>query len=114
MAISGSLWIEGTSLHWSSAGTDYYCEGGSLGTPAGAMPGSIWIDGPNIRYIDESGVYRSIGDSEGVVIDPGEWPGMAGSLWIEDLGSTLRLFFMSDDTPIPRLCYVDAHGSESI
>lgn len=101
MPTQGSMWIEGTSLHWIAGTTDYYVEGENLGASVGT-PGSIWIDGVVIRYVDESGNYRSIGTDQGVVnLGDANSSAIYGSIWLDD-GSTQpsepsRLLFIGFD-----------------
>jgi len=74
---NGSLWIEGTDLHWISDGVNWRSTGGSPGAVAGKV-GSIWVEGNDLHYIDSSGNERTL-----VGVDGGVVAGKIGSLWID-------------------------------
>ena len=80
-AIAGSLWVEGSELHYlSAAGTEYAGTGTSIATRPTAIAGSFWAEGEALRYIDATGIERelpktSLGAKAGAAL--------AGSLWIE-------------------------------
>lgn len=93
MAINGSIWVEGTDLHWlDSAGTERINTGADNGASAGVQ-GSAWIEATDLHYIDANGDDRSLTGS-----DQGAVAGVEGSIWIE--GNNLH--------------YIDDFGDERI
>lgn len=74
---NGSVWVEGTDLHWISDGVNWRSTGGSSGAVAGKV-GSIWVEGNDLHYIDSSGNERTL-----VGVDGGVVAGKMGSLWID-------------------------------
>lgn len=80
MAVNGSIWIEGTSIHFlDDAGNHWvrYCGGGEVAS--GAVPGSIWIEGNKFCIIGADGKKywnnsTDMGAAAGAV---------NGSLWID-------------------------------
>ena len=76
---NGSMWVEGTYLHWRNASnTEYRFDGTVIATPSGATVGSLWIEANNVHYIDASGVERQVG---GPYVS--SQAGLAGSMWMD-------------------------------
>lgn len=95
----GSVWVEGSDLHWCDGSTEYDAtdESGDQIVRVGSVsgdPGSIWVEGSELHWIDSSGVeyYHTGGDSGD---NPG---GSSGSIWVED----------------GRIHYIDANGNERL
>jgi len=84
-ATPGSLWVEGSELHFINAsGVEYAETGASVGTPSPtATAGSIWLEGDFIHYIDASNVERTASKTS-----MGASPGTEGSMWIESSAPT--------------------------
>lgn len=83
--MKGSLWIDGSNIHWIDAnGVDQARTGSSQGTPPGALAGSVWDHGivsNTFRYIDASGVLRFLDHTINFgAVPPG---GLIGSRWVE-------------------------------
>lgn len=83
MVQNGSIWVEGSELHFiDGSGNEYAYSGEDTGNnPSGATSGSIWLgSGDNkIHYIDENGDERTTPRSVGANVS-----GVAGSVWIEN------------------------------
>lgn len=79
MAVNGSIWVEGTELHYlTEIGTERKATGTDNGAVAGNQ-GSLWIEGTQLHYIDNAGherilPYTAIGANES---------GLQGSIWVE-------------------------------
>jgi len=103
--IAGSIWVEGTELHWINAsGTEYKLTGDNAGAVAG-VAGSIWITGSNstdgqLHYVDASGNHRyTFSQPQFLSFVPNAIP---GSIWIDSAGSaSTQLRFISPRTADP-------------
>ena len=79
--IPGSIWVEGTGLHYiDNTGDEWYYTGTYIASSTGAIPGTIWVQSSSnsLRYVDGVGDVREIADAASVISG-----GVAGSLWIE-------------------------------
>lgn len=84
-ARAGSVWVEGTELHWiDENGIERVYEGEHIGTPSGARPSSVWVEGTRLHYVDANGAERRSYATPSL----GSPPGRIGSAWIE--GDALR------------------------
>lgn len=77
VGLSGSIWVDGTELHYiSETGTERRETGVDNGAVAG-LAGSIWIEGTQITYIDSSQHKRML-----PYVTLSTVAGLDGSIWL--------------------------------
>lgn len=81
---AGSIWVEGSYLHFCPTTTTRYRYLGTyVANRAAAISGSIWIDGDSLRYIDANKDERFL--LTGTTSSPaGVSSAIKGSVWIEN------------------------------
>lgn len=82
-AIRGSVWVEGSELHYiSDNGTEWAGTGTSVDTPSGAVLGSCYLNSATdaIYYIDSSGVRRAL---QATSLGAKPAGAVQGSMWID-------------------------------
>jgi hypothetical protein len=57
---AGSLWIEGTDLHWIDTNSNERSFTGNKEGSAGGDKGSTWVEDGMIHYIDQNGDKREV------------------------------------------------------
>lgn len=78
VGLSGSIWVDGTELHYiSESGTERRETGVDYGFVAG-LPGSIWIEGTQLTYIDSSQHKRMLPYATLSTV-----AGLDGSIWLD-------------------------------
>lgn len=76
---SGSLWVEGESLHYvDEYGDEWKIVGENTGQQPGGEPGSIWIENDRFYYIDFDYYKRECPKDQIATTS-----GIAGSAWVE-------------------------------
>jgi hypothetical protein len=80
-AQSGSLWVEGSRIHWADGSTEYKAsnQGNQVSTGHTGSAGSVWVEGKYFHWIDQNGVERRF-----YGVDSGEKPGGQGNVWVEN------------------------------
>lgn len=79
-AVPGSVWVEGSELHYiASNGQEWAGTGVAGGAPGGAIPGSLWVEGENLAYIDQNGIGRTLQLED---LGPHSGQGV-GSVWVD-------------------------------
>lgn len=85
-APSGSMWVEGESIHWADGEYEYYFSENEMDlveTDVAGDTGSVWVDGTDLYWVDAYGDKRRFtGDNRGGV------SGSIGSAWMENSGLT--------------------------
>lgn len=80
MSAIGSLWIEGSDLHWIDANdVEQSVTGTDTGNNPSASNGSIWVEGTVLHYIDANGNERTLSGTQVATSTTGE----SGALWVE-------------------------------
>jgi hypothetical protein len=108
---AGSLWVDGTTLHYvDKVGVEWFFTGTAGSTPAGAKIGSLWIDDSTstMHYIDGSGVDRAVKVS--AVADRSGVGALKGSFWVETTANTNYSLHGVDNVHVEQAAHDDTHG----
>ena len=106
--VAGSMWVDGSTLHYiDPLGSEWYFTGTAGTTPGGAIVGSIWVDSGNgtIHYIDASGVDRAVAVESGS--SRSGVGAVRGSLWVDTVDSANNAVHTIDNLQVERIAHTD-------